>query len=188
MPGQGELDELLDEILRRPERRRKIEAQIEETFVADRAVLVLDMSGFSRTTRAHGIVEFLLMIRRLRRVADSVVAKHRGDVLKAEADNLFCTFPSVPDALAASREITRGLDDDLYVSIGIGYGPLLLIGDDDVMGSEVNLASKLGEDVADRGDVLLTEGARAVLPDDEPLEERTVSVSGMELRHYAVAI
>jgi adenylate cyclase len=187
VPGRDELDELLDEILRRPDRRGKLEAQIEQTFVADRAVLVLDMSGFSRTTQTRGIVEFLLMIRRLRRVADSVVAKRRGDVLKAEADNLFCTFPTVPDALAAALEITRTLDDDLYVSIGIGYGQLLMIGDDDAMGSEVNLASKLGEDVAMRGDVLLTEAARAALPDDEPLEERTVSVSGLELRHYALA-
>jgi class 3 adenylate cyclase len=186
VPGRDELDHLLDEILRRPERRDHFEARIEEGFVAERAVLVLDMSGFSRTTQAYGIVEFLLMIRRLRRTADPIVARHRGDVLKAEADNLFCLFPSVVDAVAAAREIVDALENDLYVSIGIGFGRMLLIGDDDVLGGEVNLASKLGEDVAGRGEILLTEGAHAQVADRRGFQERAVAVSGLELRHFAV--
>ena len=38
-------------------------------------------------------------------------------------------------------------------------GRCLLIGSDDVYGSEMNLASKLGEDLAEAGDVLLTDAA-----------------------------
>ncbi len=187
MPGQDELDELLDEVLARPERRAAIEAQIEKSFVAERAVLVLDMSGFSRTTQAEGIVEFLLQIRRLRQVADPVVAKARGDVLKAEADNLFCLFPSVREAVDAARAIVSGLDAGVYVSIGIGFGRLLAIGDEDVMGNEVNLASKLGEDIAGRGEILLTEAAGSALAPREELESRSVSVSGLELAHYRLS-
>jgi class 3 adenylate cyclase len=185
MPGRDELFQLLDEILDDPGRRGSLESQIEDEFVSERAILVLDMTGFSRTTQARGIVEFLLKIRRLRRVADTVVADNRGDVIKAEADNLFCVFHSVDDALAAARRIIDGLPAEVYASIGIGFGPMLLVGDDDMLGSEVNLASKLGEDVADDGEILLTQAARAALTEREKFEARTVSVSGLELRHFA---
>lgn len=185
MPGRDELDQLLDEIIEQPRRRRRLETQIEDGFVAERAILVLDMTGFARRTQSHGIVDFLLKIRRLRRVAEPVVADTRGDVIKAEADNLYCLFPSVDDGLTAARELIRQLPRGVYASIGIGFGPMLLIGDDDMMGNEVNLASKLGEDVAGNGEILLTEAARAALKDDDGFEERMISVSGLELRHFA---
>ncbi len=188
MPGRDELEQLLDEILDQPRRRKRLEAQIEETFVGDRAVLVLDMTGFSRTTQAHGIVAFLLQTRRLRRIADPVVADRRGDVIKAEADNLFCLFPSSDDAFAAAGQILATLPRGVYASIGIGYGPMLLVGDDDMLGNEVNLASKLGEDVADDGEILLTEAAYAGLSEPGGLEERMISISGLELRHFAAVI
>jgi adenylate cyclase len=196
VPGRDALDAVLDEILDHPQRRDELEARIDEDFTAERAVLVLDMSGFSRTTQARGIVEFLLMIRQLRLIAEPLVWKHRGTIVKSEADNLFCLFGAVADALAAGREIIAGLNAanlalpegrELYVSIGIGYGRVLLIGEEDLMGNEVNLASKLGEDVAGYGEILLTEAARDELGEDEAVEERTVSVSGLELRHYLVS-
>ena len=61
-------------------------------------MLVLDMSGFSRATRRYGIVEYLLVIRRVRALMTPLVAKRGGDVVKAEADNLFCLFRSVDEA------------------------------------------------------------------------------------------
>ncbi|MBA2357990.1 MAG: adenylate/guanylate cyclase domain-containing protein [Actinobacteria bacterium] len=195
MPGRDELDSLLDELLAEPGRREELERRIAESFVAERAVLVLDMSGFSRTTQTFGIVEYLLVIRRLRALATPVVAELGGDIVKAEADNLFCLFPSVPAAVAASREIASGLEGagapveggrELYVSVGIGYGPVLLIGDEDMMGNEVNLACKLGEDVAEYGEILLTEAAARELAGAETLDARLVSVSGLELRHHAL--
>ena len=54
-------------------------------------------------------------------------------------------------------------------------------------GNEVNLASKLGEDIADLGDVLLTANAYAQVEKQEiKCEERRVSVSGLELTYYAI--
>jgi len=41
------------------------------------------------------------------------------------------------------------------------FGRVLKIGDEDVYGHEVNLASKLGEDIARGGEILVTPGARA---------------------------
>jgi len=45
------------------------------------------------------------------------------------------------------------------------FGDVLRIGDSDVWGREVNAASKLGEDTAKSGEILVTGAARAALGD-----------------------
>ena len=161
---------LLDAMVARPDERSRIAAQIERDFGEVRAVMVLDMSGFSITTQCHGIACFLLMIHQLRGVAKPAVERARGLVVKAEADNLYCMFEDVADAIAAAREINAHLKDlppvypdspPITVSIGIGYGRILNIDEKDMFGNELNLASKLGEDVAEPGQILLTEAASA---------------------------
>jgi len=153
------------------------------------------MSGFSRTTQAHGVVSFLLMIHQMRLLALPVVDKHGGKLIKAEADNLYCLFDDVAPAVAAARDITARLETvnvllpagrRLYASVGIGYGAILATGDEDLFGDEVNLASKLGEDVADGGTVLLTDAARGRLPSDAPAREERVSISGLTLVYHTL--
>ena len=70
---------------------------------------MLDMSGFSRTTQVHGVVAFLVMIHQMRLLAGPAIEAHRGTLLKAEADNLYCLFPTVDAAVAAARDILRRL-------------------------------------------------------------------------------
>ena len=73
------------------------------------------------------------------------------------------------DAEAAALEgavqrLNRGRPDNeqLHFSYGIGYGDVLDL-DEDMFGLEVNLASKLGEDLADPGEALLTPSAAAAV-------------------------
>ena len=107
---------------------------------------------------------------------------------ETEADNLFCLFGTVEGAVRAGKEIGERLDaanvvlpEDrrLYAAIGIGYGRVLNVEDEDIYGDEVNLASKLGEDVAKMGEILLTTAAheRAEGAGVRSREE-VVSVSG----------
>ena len=161
---------LLDAMVARPDERSRIAAQIERDFGEVRAVMVLDMSGFSITTQCHGIACFLLMIHQLRAVARPAVEMAGGLVVKAEADNLYCMFEDVPQAVAAAREINARLEQvppvypdspPISVATGIGYGHILNIDEKDMFGDELNLASKLGEDVAEPGQILLTEAASA---------------------------
>jgi adenylate cyclase len=166
--ARKKLDRLLDIRNEHPERLLEIDTQVRRTFERRLAILVLDMCGFSRLTMRHGIIHYLSLIRRMQRTVIPIVEASRGQVLKTDADNLFATFESVPPALRAARAINAQLaqanavlpeDWDVHVSIGIGYGPLLAIGDDDLFGPEMNLASKLGEDLAQAGAILLTESA-----------------------------
>jgi class 3 adenylate cyclase len=194
--SRANLERLLNEIIDHPEDRLEITRTIEDIFGQEKVVMVLDMSGFSRTTQRLGIVSFLLMIHQMKLLAVPCIEAATGLVLKAEADNLFALFDTVDDAVRAGREIIQRLNAanivlpegrKLYVSIGIGYGNVLNIEDRDLWGDEVNLASKLGEDIGQIGEILLTAEARARMQDpDIALQEENISVSGLMLTYYQV--
>jgi len=63
---EAELSRLLDARNEHPESLAEIDGEIWRRFGRTRAVLVLDMCGFSRLTMRYGITHFLAMIHRLR--------------------------------------------------------------------------------------------------------------------------
>ena len=197
-PARRALDKLLDQRNERPEQLHDIDAKINQRFCQTHTIFVLDMSGFSQRTLRYGISHYLAMIRRMHTIVLPIVARSRGRVVKTEADNVFALFRSVPEALEAAAEINEALarvnaglpaDWDILVGIGIGHGPLLVIGKEDVFGSEMNLASKLGEDVASGGEVLLTESAAAELSRArrDKLKKKSVSFAKHRLPYYLAA-
>ena len=194
LPSARDLDKLLAQRNEHPERLHQIDQQIRERFEQTRALLVLDMCGFSRLTVKYGIIHYLAMIQRMQRVVLPLVDKSGGRVLKTEADNVFAVFPDVPEALSVALAATAELeksnlvmprDWDVHVSVGIGYGPLLMVGEHDAFGSEMNLASKLGEDMAKAEQVLLTEAAWARLgAKKRAFVQRKARISGLSFQYY----
>lgn len=188
---RAELDRLLQTRNEHPERAAEIDATIHSMFSQTHAIFVLDMSGFSRLTVRYGIIHFLAMVHRLCVIARPIIQQHQGKLIKQEADNLFAVFPSVALAVDAAVDLLKtlvavntGLPDslDLFASIGIGYGEVLMVEDSDLYGNEMNLASKLGEDLARAGEILLTEGAFAQIdPAAGRWEKLEFSVSGLQL-------
>jgi adenylate cyclase len=186
---------LLDRRNEHPEHLAEIDASIRAEFEARRAILVLDMCGFSRLTMKHGIIHYLALIRRMQRVVLPRVEQAGGSLLKTEADNVFAVFADVPKAVRCAEGVlselalqNRGLpqDWDVHVSIGIGFGALLMVGDHDAFGNEMNLASKLGEDLAEAGDIFLTEQAFARMgPKKRGFVRHTAKVSGVRLSYYS---
>nr|WP_290227415.1 adenylate/guanylate cyclase domain-containing protein [Trichocoleus desertorum] len=192
---KAELHRLLQDRNEHPEKIAEIDAQIHAIFAETHAILVLDMSGFSRLTIRHGIIHFLAMIHRLSAIATPLMEQQKGTVIKQEADNLFAVFPTVEFAVSAAVDVLKslaavnsGLPDamDLYASIGIGYGEVLLVAGKDLYGNEMNLASKLGEDLARSNEILLTESAFQQLQSTWTCEAIELSVSGLELTAYQV--
>src|SRR3954451_2279783 len=191
------LARLLDRRNEHPEQIPTIDRDLLRRFEERHAVLVLDMCGFSRLSLRHGILHFLAMIRRMQRLVAPEVVAAGGRVVKTDADNLFAVFPDVPPAVRAARRIGVVLaaqnavlprDWDVHVSIGIGYGELLMVGDDDLYGCELNLASKLGEDVAGPGEVLLTTAARARVRQPRlRLDRRRVRLGSLDLEYHRVS-
>lgn len=172
-------------------RHSDIDAAIEQQFVRTVAMLVLDMCGFSRITARHGIIHFLAMVHQMEQAARPAIAGNGGEVVKQEADNLFAVFSHPEQALEAALDIQRALDAmnavqppeaALHASVGIGYGPTLVIAGKDLFGHEMNMACKLGEDIAGQGEILLTASAcQALTPGQyifRPIQEH---IGGMDM-------
>lgn len=188
------LKDMLSQRNQHPERMADIDAKLIETFSRTVAVLALDMSGFSRLTAHHGVIHFLAMIHKMEQAATPAVEGNGGQVVKQEADNLFAVFPNPQLALEAALDIRRAtsamnmvLADELKirVSIGIGYGQTLLLEGQDFFGHEVNLACKLGEDLAKADEILLTEAARHALPDgDYEFTKADFAIGSLEVKAW----
>jgi adenylate cyclase len=200
MADREELRRLLQERNEHPERLTEIDRAICDRFTRTLSVLVLDMSGFSRLTHRYGITHFLAMIERMQQLVLPVVSapRHAGRLLKLVADNVYAVFPDAPLAVDAAREVQHKLaianqvlpaDWDIHVCIGIGYGDVLAVGDHEVYGHEMNLASKLGEDIGCGGEVLLTEAAYERLPLHERTGERVeATISNLTIPYYKLSL
>jgi adenylate cyclase len=172
-PGRVHLGRLLSERNQNPDRVERIDAQIHADFGRTVAILALDMCHFTATTSRHGITHYLAMIHEMQEAARPSVEGNGGLVVKQEADNLFAVFPDPAAALEGALDVFRAFEAvnsvvpderDLYASVGIGYGETLIVDDEDLYGHEMNLACKLGEDLAGKGEILLTPAAHAALP------------------------
>ena len=170
LTGQEEFDGLIAEMasLGEPEEIEAVRARIWERFGTEGAVLISDMASFSSMSRKIGVCHYLKMIHRARNVIAPIIARNNGALLKCDADNCYAYFENVDDAIQSSFDIntavfeanvTMGIEDQIYLSIGIDYGRVLLIGDLDFFGDPVNTASKLGEDLAIKAETLVTQRA-----------------------------
>lgn len=180
-----------------------VEQKIEDRYRGLRAVLVLDSSGFTRITQEHGIIHFLSLVVAMRDIAQPLFERHGANMHWPEADNLYAVFPSAGQAVACAISLQQDVlkantgrpqASRLNVCIGIGSGSLLCIGEENVYGDEMNVASKLGEDVAEPGEILMTQGAHGeaadVLKQHPELETnpREIQVSGVTIPYFAIQV
>jgi adenylate cyclase len=179
------------------EERRTIENSLWDEFGAEYAVFVLDMSGFSMLTRKYGIVHYLSMVRRMQMTTEPIVKSYGGFMIKYEADNCFAVFPDPLSAVHAaiamqhafSAENLLTSDDlDIHISCGIDYGKILMVGHEDCFGDPVNRASKMGEDLAVAGEILITKEAMQMIPASAGIKARemNVSISGITIPAYLI--
>jgi adenylate cyclase len=172
-----------------------IDDEIWARFGGEWTVMATDLAGFSRQVAKFGIVHFLQTIHEQTRRLEPIVAEHGGHLVKTEADSMLILFSSAPAAMrsalamqAACRAIseTREPEDKILLCIGIGHGRLLKIGDNEVFGHEVNLASKLGEDTAKAHEILATPAARTAIGDVEGVTWEALRVDGVSWEEYHV--
>ncbi len=173
-----------------PDERPQIEADIREQFEVEKAVFALDMSGFSLTVRRDGILAYLGMIRRMQNITSPIIVQHGGTLVKHEADNVLALFNRPADAVRAALAINeqllmQGGDRPIRVSIGIDFGRLLSINGTDCFGDPVNTACKLGEDIAQAGEILISHAARIQLDDDlrarADITDLSLSIAGIQI-------
>ena len=154
-------------LLSRPS--KELDRLVERRAGEDLAVLVADSSGFSRRTHERGIVRALALVMRAVETVRPALKRHGGTLLSAKVDNLLAVFPDARSAVLAALEARRRLKRDnagrtpadrVSFCFGIDAGRVLRLADD-VFGAPVNVAAKLGEDLAGKDEILLTaEAAR----------------------------
>lgn len=169
-----------------PVKRRKLEDSIWQRYGTENTALVLDMSGFSLLTRKYGIVHYLSMIRRMQLTVEPIITNHGGRVIKFEADNCFSVFPdpssaartaiTIQHSIAAVNQLTQD-DMDIHVAIGIDFGKILILNEDDMYGDAVNRACKMGEDIGKADEILITKDAMDMIPEDAQIQGTLIEVS-----------
>lgn len=167
--SEDRLAGLIEERLRPGADKKGIDQRIWDLFGEEWAVMFTDLSGFSRGVAEFGIVHFLQTIHESERLLIPVIDEHDGILLKIEGDSFLVIFRKAVKALACSVAMQKVLSrynmdrpeaEKILLGVGLGYGPVLRIGDADVFGAEVNFASKLGEDEARGGEILVTEAVK----------------------------
>ena len=196
LTGHTEFDNLIATFAEEsdPAKAEAIRQGIWDRYGTEGAVFISDMASFSSTSRKVGVCHFLKMIHRARQIIAPIIEANNGTLLKCDADNCYAFFKSPDDAIRASFRVnaalfkandTFGLGEQIYLSVGIDYGRVLLVGDVDFFGDPVNTASKLGEDLAVREEVLVTRRAieHSTFKVPELAERMTARISEIEI-HY----
>ncbi len=196
LTGHAEFDSLIEALADEhdAEKAEAIREGIVSKFGVEGTVFISDMASFSSTSRKRGVCHFLKLIHRARRVIAPIVAANNGKLLKCEADNCYAFFETPDEAIQASFDINAALfksnhafelDEHIFLSVGIDYGRVLLIGDLDFFGDPVNTASKLGEDLAIHAETLVTKRALEHSNFQVPeLAERMVArISDIEIKY-----
>ena len=154
-----------------PKLRPSLDCRTFPKLFGKRAIVYTDTADFTVRSARDGILHFLMVFDRAVKVVRPALARHGARIVKVEGDSLMISAedPNGACAVVATieaclRRLNRGKPENewLRFSYGIGYGDLIAI-EGDLFGLEVNLASKLGEDLARPGEALLTPSAAAAL-------------------------
>ena len=155
---------------------KRIDRRIWDLYGEEWSVMFTDLAGFSRQAAAFGITHFLQVIHEKKKLLYPVIHAHDGVLVKTEADSFLLLFRRPESALACAIEMQetcrkcserRVPEEQVLLCVGIGHGRLLRVGSTDVWGSEVNAASKLGEDTAKAHEILVTEAFREACPESK---------------------
>jgi class 3 adenylate cyclase len=196
LTGHREFDALIAEFaeLRDDSEITTMREHIWAQYGTEGAVFISDMASFSSTSRKVGVCHFLKMIHRARQIIAPLIAKNNGLLIKCDADNCYAFFDRTDDAIQASFDVNAalfdhndefGITEQIYLSVGIDFGEVLLIGDMEFFGDPVNTASKLGEDLAVKAETLVTQRAieHSTFVAPETAEHMVARISDIEIRY-----
>ena len=163
------------------------------------AIVAADVAGYSRLMGLDEVGTARTLREHLA-VADALVAKHGGRIVKTTGDGVLLEFASVVDAAecavavqAVMAERNQGVPEDrrMLFRIGINLGDILIEGDD-ILGDGVNVAARL-EGIAEAGGICISSSAYEqvrgkVQVDFTDLGEQALKNIARPIRAYAVGL
>jgi class 3 adenylate cyclase len=148
-------------------------AELDAKYVHRKAILTLDLTGFTEHCMHHHPAQAFLRILDAQKICVPVLQEHGASPIRAFADDLVGLFDDPVHALEAAFEMHRrvaafnasGLcgPHPAECCIGVGFGDVYAIGMNRAMGDEMNRAAKLGEEIARGGETLVTSNLHAAL-------------------------
>ncbi len=187
--SQNRLEKLIEERLRPNADKKQLDSRIWDLFGEEWAVMFTDLSGFSRRVAEFGIIHFLQTIYESKKLLVPCIDKFDGILLKMDGDSMLVIFRNPKKAVDCSiymqkllkdYNVTKSDAEKILLCVGIGVGNVLRIGDNDVFGAEVNAASKLGEDSAEAGEILVTDSVKKKLEGTHEFEKTEFTPPGAE--------
>jgi len=162
------------------QRRVMTEAEFDDKYLRQRAILSMDMTGFTSSAISLGELQSFLRIVDAQKVAIPVLQEFGAELIRCFADDIVALFLEPGSAVDAAFEIHRRIQQfnasplasksPPLCCAGIGFGQVFAIGPNLAQGDEMNRASKLGEDIARGNETLLTELAQAAMADRDDID------------------
>lgn len=145
------------------------EAEFNDKYHWQKAILSMDMTGFTNAAMRLGELPSLLRIVDAQKVVIPVLEDFGADLIRCFADDIVALFDDPAVAIDAALETHRRIqlfnesplasEHPTRCCAGIGYGAVFRIGPNLAQGDEMNRSSKLGEDIARANETLITERA-----------------------------
>ena len=149
------------------------EADFNEKYHRQRAILSMDMTGFTSSAMRYGELQSLLRIVDAQRVVIPVLQESGAELIRCFADDIVALFHEPNAAVDAAFEVHRRIQifnesplasqHPTQCCAGIGFGRAFAIGPNLAQGDEMNRASKLGEEFARANETLVTERTYAAV-------------------------
>ena len=165
MVFHSKLKNLLRKRLEAPGKEKEVDSLIWEKYGEETTVILTDLSGFTRLTKEKGIIYFLSLIQKQEDILAPLIKEFSGKIIKQEGDSFFIIFPTPQSALQCALKTRENFNNfnetcdergKITINMGIASGKALVF-QDDLFGNPVNIASKLGEDIACNGEILISE-------------------------------
>ena len=149
-----------------------LDRSIENQCVRELTIMMCDSSGFTRRTHDYGILHFLTILTQVYDLFDPIIARHKGSVISRGADNLLAVFSQPLQGVSAAIDMQKKMErfnagknerDQFQLCMGLHHGKILRL-KDGIFGGRVNIASKIGEDLASAEEILVTGEVAKLLP------------------------
>jgi len=171
-----------------------LDREIEAQCVHQATIMMCDSSGFTRRTHQYGILHFLAVMTDVYDRVEPLVSAH-GTVISRGADNLLAIFDDpvkgVDAAIKMQRLLAKYNDgkadrDQFQLCMGFHHGSILRLRDG-IFGDKVNIAAKVGEDLASAEEILVTGDVDKLLPARiKRVYARTVELGGKSFELHRV--
>jgi adenylate cyclase len=175
---------------------QRADSAMNQRFTKRKAVLVIEMYEQAEIAHEHGVLPFIDMVLTMKRHCGMAVKHRHGKCVRSIETKIIgqimALFDRPIDCMRAAIEARyRCRDEDFTLAIGAGFTEILDLDACNAFGDAVNMAFKLGEDVAKGGEILITENIKNELRSSDGFDfkmddKRSVELSGITIDHFNV--